>query len=45
MITWPRVRIFFFWVGLFSALYNGYAALGTFLAWIADTLQTIANMF
>lgn len=45
MITWPRVRITFALIGMFSVLYNGYEVIGHILNWIVATAEQIGSMF
>lgn len=45
MITWPRVRIIFFWIGLFSTAVYGYEALGVGLNAILDGLKWLEEAF
>lgn len=45
MITWPRVRIVFAVIGMFSVLYNAYGAIGSLMNWIVQTGQQLISMF
>lgn len=44
-MTWPRVRIIFFWIGLVSTLIYGYEALGVLLQWILEALAWLEQQF
>lgn len=44
-MTWPRVRIVFFWIGLISTLIYGYETLGIALQWILQGLQWLEETF